>query len=228
MPRRRVHRKKRGGRRRQRTNIRRLPGIVIPDRLQVKLPYTQRITLTTAGTPGVATDYVFRGNSPYDPDYTGVGLQPLGFDQWNSFYYRYTCTGSTIKVKFITVGSTPLASSAEVGVYPSNSTTGAAINIRGLDVLKAQPYSWWQVYGPGMALPTCKRYMGSAKLFGEPALAMTMEDDYSAPFTASPNNIWYWQIAAIAVDQTAAITLYAYVEITYYLTLHDRIINDLS
>jgi len=41
---------------------------------------------------------VYRANSVYDPDYTGVGHQPLGFDQMAALYAHYQVLRSTIKI----------------------------------------------------------------------------------------------------------------------------------
>ena len=49
------------------------------------------------GTGTIAT-YSFRTNSMYDPDRTGIGHQPRGFDQYAVNYNHYTVIGSKIKV----------------------------------------------------------------------------------------------------------------------------------
>lgn len=70
----------------------------------VKLRYVQRITLEpTAG--GVADSHFFRCNSLYDPDYTGVGHQPIGFDEYANLYKHYTVYGAKINVKLFSVGA---------------------------------------------------------------------------------------------------------------------------
>jgi hypothetical protein len=77
-----------------------------PVTTQVKLPYVQHITLTpgAAGTPA----YLFlRAGSCFDPEYAIGGHQPLGFDQWSTFYNHYTVVGSTLKCTFHTVATTP-------------------------------------------------------------------------------------------------------------------------
>ncbi len=42
---------------------------------------------------------VFRANSLYDPDFTGVGHQPLGFDQLAVLYNHYVVNSARIKVQ---------------------------------------------------------------------------------------------------------------------------------
>lgn len=53
--------------------------------------------------PGVGTagTYVFTANGCYDPNVTGVGHQPAGFDQLMAIYNEYVVIGSTITARFI-------------------------------------------------------------------------------------------------------------------------------
>jgi len=43
---------------------------------------------------------VFRANSCFDPDFTGGGAQPRGFDQWMTIYSKYVVMKSKITVHF--------------------------------------------------------------------------------------------------------------------------------
>lgn len=52
---------------------------VVPDRMKLKLRYTDVFSITVNG--GVQNYQLFSGNSIYDPDATGVGHQPFGHDQ---------------------------------------------------------------------------------------------------------------------------------------------------
>jgi len=65
----------------------------------VKLRYAQQITIThgALGIPGV---YTFRANSLFDPDYTGVGHQPLFRDQFSALYNHYVVLGAKITARF--------------------------------------------------------------------------------------------------------------------------------
>lgn len=46
---------------------------------------------------GVAGVYVFSANGLYDPNVTGSGHQPMGFDQMSTFYNHYEVIGAKIK-----------------------------------------------------------------------------------------------------------------------------------
>lgn len=84
-----------------------LPVGGFPKSKTVKLKYVDVITMD----PGAAVPvyYYYRANSLFDPDLTGTGHQPRGFDQWAAVYDHYTVMSSTIRVQAVpkqTVGST--------------------------------------------------------------------------------------------------------------------------
>lgn len=68
-----------------------------PGKLRVTLRYSQTLNMANS-VAGTIESYLFRANSIFDPDYTGVGHQPIGHDQWMAFYRRYKVTDSTIVV----------------------------------------------------------------------------------------------------------------------------------
>lgn len=83
--------------------IKRMPLASQATRKVIKLRYVDDITID-AGIGALGT-YVFRANSIYDPNYTGVGHQPRGRDEWALFYNKYVVLGSKITVKFQTTDS---------------------------------------------------------------------------------------------------------------------------
>jgi hypothetical protein len=75
------------------------PAMIMPDSLFVKLKYVDQFVLNP--TSASTDNYVFRANSLFDPNYTGTGHQPYGYDQWATFYsswvvercvLTFTCT----------------------------------------------------------------------------------------------------------------------------------------
>lgn len=67
---------------------------------KIKFRYCDKLTLAPAGA-SVSAFHVFSANGLYDPDITGTGHQPIGFDQWMAFYNHYTVIGSKISVTFV-------------------------------------------------------------------------------------------------------------------------------
>lgn len=69
-----------------------------PRTTAVKLRYVSTISINPAAAQ--VGYYFFRANSCYDPDYSGVGHQPMNFDQWSALYNHYIVVGSKINVFF--------------------------------------------------------------------------------------------------------------------------------
>lgn len=88
---------------RRRTNRRmrlRVPRpLIVPSSQTVHLRWTQ-VNFFNPGA-GTAATQVYRANSLFDPDVTGVGDQPPGFDQWGQFYSVYTVVSSKIKLELV-------------------------------------------------------------------------------------------------------------------------------
>lgn len=72
--------------------------IGLPLTKRVKLTYVEKVGLTC--TSGVAAKHTFLLNSIFDPDYTGVGHQPYGRDQWATLYGKYMVTSAVVRVKW--------------------------------------------------------------------------------------------------------------------------------
>lgn len=86
----------------------RLPPLGFPTKTQVRLRYAATINLnpTASGDP---VFYAMCANGMYDPDYTGVGHQPMGFDQWMSAYNHFQVDSSSISVRWIPTSADSVA-----------------------------------------------------------------------------------------------------------------------
>lgn len=67
-----------------------------PTKMQARMRYAESITLDASG--GLATSYLFRANSIFDPNFTGTGHQPYGHDTYQSIYNHYKVDRATITV----------------------------------------------------------------------------------------------------------------------------------
>ncbi len=74
--------------RRKRTGGRRL-------RITTLIPKTKAVKLVYVGTANIGSmvtgnvGHLVTCNGMFDPDFTGLGHQPMGFDQWMGFYNHY-------------------------------------------------------------------------------------------------------------------------------------------
>lgn len=78
----------------------------VPVKAKRTLRYMETGVTLNPGVGGLAADYVFSANGLYDPNVTGVGHQPIGFDQMMQMYNHYTVIGAKITAKFSSLDGT--------------------------------------------------------------------------------------------------------------------------
>lgn len=189
----------------------------IPDKMYIKLKYsTNQLIASSGNTPGL---YIFRGNSVFDPDYSGIGDQPVGFDQWAQFYKDYKVLASKITVTAI-AQSNLAANVACVSINPETSvpTTGLTpIN------LIQHPYSRHRYIGQGdgPAPPTFSNYMTTKKMYG---LKDVCDEQYIANVATNPQIQWYWNVSISPTNNTTSVGANIVAVITYYVEFSNRIL----
>lgn len=78
-----------------------MPGLgAMPVSFKTTLRYRDQLITLNPGAAGIAASHVWSANGLYDPDITGTGHQPAGFDQLMLFYNHYTVTHAKITVTF--------------------------------------------------------------------------------------------------------------------------------
>lgn len=65
-------------------------------------------TNSITGSSSAVFSYVWSANGAYDPDISGAGHQPLGFDQMMLFYNHYTVVSSRIRVVYTSASTFPV------------------------------------------------------------------------------------------------------------------------
>lgn len=77
----------------------RVPRQAFPERALTKLKYVSQTSLNPGLTlPAI---HMFSANNIFDPDFTGVGHQPLGYDQYAALYEQYHVRQAYAKVTFM-------------------------------------------------------------------------------------------------------------------------------
>lgn len=184
----------------------------VPDRTRVKLAYTTFLNIT--GSP--SHEWIFRGNGPSDPDSTGTGGAPTGYDQWVQFYSRNRTYASTIIVEAINQGSLSAATGLVTVVPLLNLTTTT------YDVVTTLPYNKSKMIGPytGPGRIYIKNYMSTKKMYGQ---RVSEDDAFSSLATTTPSRQWYWKVQCDAFDPTSNIALDVKVTVIYYIEWFDRV-----
>jgi len=190
----------------------------LPDRLYVKLVYREQLTWAQAsGNLGVQ---VYRGNSLFDPDLSGTGGQPMGFDQWTGFYASYTVLGSKIEVDSMMNGGT--MDSTRHGIVPTLFSTGLGTGDQ--ERVEELPYTKGQSLqfgASGVGQGKVKGYMSTAKIWGVVRPSVQIEDGFSALVTANPADQWFWNVWNY-VPGGGTQSMIQNVRITYFVVFEAR------
>lgn len=176
----------------------------------VHFRYTEYISVQP-GVSGIADYHVFSANGLFDPDITGVGHQPAGFDQLMSLYDHYTVISSAISCTF---ANTDPARRSIIGVGWNDDATPDA----DWRVAVENGKSTFDVLAPengGPCIKNHKQAINIGKVMGRPEVLD--EDDLRGSSGSNPNDQVYWYVWAANV--TAADPVFVLVTIDYYAKL---------
>jgi hypothetical protein len=171
-----------------------------------KMFYNTIIGLTPGA--GAAIANVFRLNSVFDPDFTGVGTSAVGYTQLAALYGRYRVLSAKISVEFInTTAAVPLTCFIVV-----NPVTTVGV---GIAQILAQRYVWTRgvsaITGSATVFHTAEADVHA--IYGVPRQQVRNEDDFAAVAGANPNNGVYAHVGVYA--NGAASTANAHVRIEF-------------
>lgn len=190
------------------------PGRIMPGRLRTKLIFQRRINLSV--TAGVPTGNQFMLNSLYDPDQTGVGNQPMGFDEFATLYQRYRVLGAKVILRTTAIYGPNAANTLEIGMAPSTETLALTMDPQQLG---AQPGGVFKVaYAAGSNKDSIiSRYYDIAKTIGISKLSYNADLNYGALTNANPANPLYLNVGVQTTDENSSSTVYSYVQINFYV-----------
>lgn len=182
----------------------------MPAKIRVTMKYAQFRVMSGA----VVVYQVFRGNSIFDPDLTGVGHQPMAHDQWGNLYLRYRVLGSRIKLTAINELADPTA----IQIWPSNDSTIPTNFTDGLE----QPRSVAGLLGgaTGSDRKTLSASMTTTTIKGSRKLAD--DQGMEANFGANPAIQWFWTVGVNQLNGGGA-SVECMFEIEYDVDIYDRI-----
>lgn len=113
-PKRKLIRRKRWARKAKPTGLVNRALHPIPQRYITKMKYSEFISTNANG------NYAFNLNSIYDPNRTGVGHQPYGFDQLAALYNRYRVIACGFRLHIAAGTGTSGQQSIQLAALPSN------------------------------------------------------------------------------------------------------------
>lgn len=202
-----------------------VPGLVrspiplAPSAVRLVLEYGFATTISVAvGSLGLN---VFTGNGLFDPDVTGVGGQPLGFDQWSTLFQRYRVLASSIDVAFNTPDATTNdAQVIKAVVVPSALATTFATYV----AASSQPYAVEREMNGVIPTPTSrlKSMMETSVIMGSTKQGIMADDTLQASTGANPANLWYWHCYVTTIDTAANASVNVTGVVRYLVDFFDR------
>lgn len=172
-----------------------------PDRFKIRHAYGTYQVSGALAASGVYT-YSFRGNSVYDPDFSGVGTTAFSYTQCSALYNRYRVIASKLTFELIDTGTTPLQVVLTASI--SNSPPGAWPQIvGGRHIAKGAVATGGPINWDHTASAT------TAKIFGVPNSQVMSEDDFAGLVGSNPNNVWYWHISVWNTGSVAGNFVYS-------------------
>lgn len=182
----------------------------MPRRLTLTMNYVDE-PLFSSGVVGTVT-HIYRGNSIFDPDFTGAGHQPLGHDQWATLYNRYRVTKSKITVMWTNTSQ----QEQHYLLLPQNANTTPGFTDAAESVgSKLGVISAFDGRG-NLTLTSTATTLG---IKGDRNL--TNDKDLEALFGANPNTQWFWVLQVKSPGATA-VDSRAFVKIEYTVEIFDR------
>lgn len=169
-----------------------------------KLKYSAAATLSLANS----YSYTFNLNSCFDPDRTGGGHQPYGYDQLTPIYNRYRVIACSYSVTAYN-GSTPI----RFGVLPSNEIPP----ISNMDEVCENPRGKWSIQVPGGDTQKVNGRVYIPSLVGRNKAQYMADDRFQATTSNSPQelallNVYAQSMSNVGVDVNCTITLNYLVE----------------
>lgn len=149
----------------------------IPNRYICKMKYS-----TTIAT-GASGQYTFNLNSLFDPDRTGVGFQPYGFDPLSNLYNRYRVIACGWRVH------NPVAASGTPVIVASLPSNDLGMITTNTSIMLEHPRCKYVIANPGGPPVTLKGKSYLPKLMGRTKAQYMADDNYQAIVTASPNEL---------------------------------------
>lgn len=188
-------------------------GFAFPERYKTVLKYYDEFKMVTASSAGT---WVFRANSLFDPDYTGAGHQPRGFDQLcssNGPYNRYLVTG--VKWAFHAAGSTD----GWLGV--NNQDSYASLTFDSQQEQRSCAKAYCPYAAGGASIPMLKFKTNIAKEAGVTIANLRTDDKYGGTYSTSPTEYQGVNVAWSAYDESTVGTVYLSVWAEYSVEFFD-------
>lgn len=181
----------------------------LPNGIKTTMKYSMRTSLASvAGTPAVR---VFSCNGVYDPDITGIGHQPRGFDQLMNLFDHFVVIGAKATVWFQPADTNTVGSVCFISVQDNNPAftdsrdyfEAANVATRAISQNGDNAHCLVSTINPS-------KFLGRSKPMADP--------DLKGSTASNPNEQCFFHIGQVGIqDQNT--TVYLQVELEYTVIL---------
>lgn len=194
--------------------------------MNVKLVYTETKQYSTGSGGICGVENVYRLSGLHDPDFTGTGHQPYGWDQMKALYYKYKVKGVTIETEFTDPSFDGMA--VVVAVQPSNELY--TTSNQELDFVSEKPLTVVKnINNTGNQKVKLKQYFSLQSLSGLTKTQFNADMTRYAGTSSSDPPLSPWlRVNCGSRRGRAADTVICTVKITYHVNLFGRILMPTS
>lgn len=184
--------------------------------------YVTNFTLPAAGAAGFARAYYFACNDIYDPDYSGVGHQPMFRDEMSAYYKYYTVIKSDIK---FSIDHSATAIQQLFCFVSSDSSVNMASPE---NLFEEQGGQWTVPTQPSLCIkaPNRRAYFNAIKFFKTNMKAILGDDEQRVAVAGSPGSKTKTYFVCGSAPINSGVTLganYASAIIEFYVAWQDPI-----
>lgn len=168
----------------------------VPDKAVAKLRYCETLVLNP--TVGSIANHVYRSNDCYDPNVTGVGHQPIGFDQWMGLYNHFYVKGSRITAEFSANADTAAAGTFVAVMHLNASASDTTTN---MELIRERTNTVWKAAGPmtGRSVVKLTKSFSHRKFFRK----SLFDDDFQGSASGPPNEQAFFYVSVYPADGTS-------------------------
>lgn len=204
----------------RRYRIARLPLTGFPANKLVRLRYASEFKLDA--TSAATAFHVWRLNSCYDPNLTGIGIQPTGFDEWMNVYNHCTVLGAKLIVRCLGPDGSANVTPSMWGIVIDSSSTAVNSTTTAQEVmmLPGNAIALGGAVNMGAQYKNVLSKKWSAKkFFGRNVRGAA---DYRHDASSNPNEGAYATVFTTNIDNTEPGELHFFLTIDYIALFSEK------
>lgn len=183
----------------------------LPSKYICKLKYVQPFDIDP-----VTQQHNFNLNSLFDPDRTGLGHQPYGFDQLSTLYEKYRVISASWVINGINTGDSQRA--VRIAACPHNDN----FTFPDMNLAMESPRTKYIIQGAqGSDLKTLKGWVNMNSVVGRTKPQYMADDKYGSSFTASPSELVILTVMGSDLDNSGSVAISCTITLEFTAEFYD-------